>query len=116
MGFPLTLALRAVQGVVAFVILGLAAYGMRILRENYGHRSGLRIRLTREIVVANWYNVDTLTSSPSQINFMIFVPLFTLISVAYLEVVPKLLPKCKHLVRLRERAFMRTSSGLEVTF
>lgn len=66
------LALRAVQGVLAIVILGLSAY------------------------VANWYNVDTLTSSPSQINFLIFVPLFTLISIAYLEVVPKFMPKFHH--------------------
>lgn len=44
--------------------------------------------------MANWYNVDTLTSSPSQINFLVFVPLFSLISIAYLEAVPKFMPKC----------------------
>ncbi|KAJ0124910.1 hypothetical protein J7T55_006253 [Diaporthe amygdali] len=72
MGFPLILALRAVQGVFAVIILGLSAY------------------------VANWYNVDTLTSSPSQVNFLVFVPLFSLISIAYLEAVPKFMPKLSH--------------------
>ncbi|KKY30580.1 hypothetical protein UCDDA912_g09438 [Diaporthe ampelina] len=72
MGFPLMLALRAVQGVFAVVILGLSAY------------------------VANWYNIDTLTSSPSQVNFLVFVPLFSLISIAYLEAVPKFMPKFSH--------------------
>ncbi|KAL1861608.1 hypothetical protein Daus18300_008724 [Diaporthe australafricana] len=72
MGFPLMLALRAVQGLFAVVILGLSAY------------------------VANWYNVDTLTSSPSQVNFLVFVPLFSLISIAYLEAVPKFMPKFSH--------------------
>ncbi|KAH8778696.1 membrane-associating domain-containing protein [Diaporthe sp. PMI_573] len=72
MGFPLILALRAVQGVFAVVILGLTAY------------------------VANWYNVDTLTSSPSQVNFLVFVSLFSLLSVAYLEGVTKFKPQFSH--------------------
>lgn len=45
--------------------------------------------------MANWYNVDTLTSSPSQVNFLLFTSLFTLLSVVYLEAVPKFMPKCK---------------------
>ncbi|KAF3765826.1 hypothetical protein M406DRAFT_88620 [Cryphonectria parasitica EP155] len=72
MGFPVMLALRAVQAAFAVVILGLTAY------------------------VANWYNVDTLTSSPSQVNFLVFVPLFTLLSVAYLELAPRFMPKFHH--------------------
>ncbi|PSR79273.1 membrane-associating domain-domain-containing protein [Coniella lustricola] len=72
MAFPLILALRAVQALFAIIILGLTAY------------------------VANWYDVQTLTSSPSQINFMVFVPLFTLISVAYLEAIPRFMPKFHH--------------------
>lgn len=39
--------------------------------------------------VAHWYDADTLTASPSQINFLIFVPLFTFISIAYLEITPR---------------------------
>lgn len=43
--------------------------------------------------VANWYNVDTLTSSPSQVNFLLFGSLFAMLSIIYLEVVPKFMPK-----------------------
>ncbi|GJC82235.1 hypothetical protein CT0861_05735 [Colletotrichum tofieldiae] len=68
----LILPLRIVQGVLALVILGLSAF------------------------VANWYNMDTMTSSPSQINFLVFVPLFSFISIAYLEVVPKFAPRASH--------------------
>jgi hypothetical protein len=38
--------------------------------------------------VANWYNSDTLTASPSQINFLIFVPVWSFITIAYLEITP----------------------------
>lgn len=44
-------------------------------------------------VVAHWYNADTLTASPTQINFLIFVPLFSFISVVYLEIVPRFMPR-----------------------
>ncbi len=43
--------------------------------------------------MASWYNVDTLTASPSQINFLIFVPLFTILSVVYLEGAPRFMPR-----------------------
>lgn len=66
------LPIRAAQGVLALVVLGLSAY------------------------VANWYNVDTLTSSPSQINFLIFLSLYSIIAIAYLEVVPKVFPRAFH--------------------
>ncbi|KAK6066245.1 hypothetical protein SCUP234_02391 [Seiridium cupressi] len=69
---PIVLGLRAAQLVFAFVVLGLSAY------------------------VANWYNVDTLTSSPSQINWLLFCSLFTIISVFYLELAPRFMPKFTH--------------------
>ncbi|ROW06394.1 hypothetical protein VMCG_04324 [Cytospora schulzeri] len=72
MEFPLVLALRGAQGIFAGIILGLSAY------------------------VVHWYNADTLTSPPSQVSFLIFVPLFSLLSIAYLEVTPKFLPKYSH--------------------
>ncbi|POS71083.1 hypothetical protein DHEL01_v210520, partial [Diaporthe helianthi] len=65
MGFPLILALRAVQGLFAVIIFGVSVY------------------------VANWYNVETLTSSPSQVNFLVFVSVFSLLSITYLEGVIK---------------------------
>ncbi|EXF80165.1 hypothetical protein CaCOL14_000502 [Colletotrichum acutatum] len=68
----LILPLRIVQGVLALVILGLSAF------------------------IANWYNMDTMTSSPSQVNFLVFVPLWSFISIAYLELVPKFAPRASH--------------------
>ncbi|ORY64047.1 membrane-associating domain-containing protein [Pseudomassariella vexata] len=68
----LVLGLRAAQFAMAMVILGLSAY------------------------VANWYNVDTLTTSPSQINWLLFSSLFTIISVAYLELTPRFAPRASH--------------------
>lgn len=92
MGFPLTLAIRAVQAVFAIIILGLTGYGMDCPQ----HRLETGTPCTDWMVVANWYNVDTLTSSPSQVNFLLFASLFTLLSVVYLEAVPKFMPKCKY--------------------
>lgn len=57
--------------------------------------SGGNEELTVTRAVANWYNMDTMTSSPSQINFLIFVPLWSFISIAYLEVVPNFAPRGK---------------------
>ncbi|KAG9241102.1 membrane-associating domain-containing protein [Calycina marina] len=54
------IALRALQIIFSFVVLGLSAD------------------------VAHWYNSDTLTAPPPQINFLIFVPTFSLISSIYL--------------------------------
>jgi hypothetical protein len=50
---------------------------------------------TDEFSVAHWYNADTLTASPSQINFLIFVPLFSFLSIVYLEVTPRFLARGK---------------------
>ncbi|ROV95792.1 hypothetical protein VPNG_08751 [Cytospora leucostoma] len=72
MEFPVVLALRAVQGIFAIIIIGLSAY------------------------VVHWYNVDTLTSPPAQMEFLIFVPVFSLISIAYLETIPRFMPKFSH--------------------
>jgi hypothetical protein len=44
-------------------------------------------------IVAHWYDADTLTASPSQINFLIFVPLFSFLSIAYLEITPRFVAK-----------------------
>ena len=45
--------------------------------------------------VANWYNTDTLTSSPTQVNIMIFAGILSIVSLLVLEVLPKLFPRCK---------------------
>lgn len=72
MAFGLLLPLRIAQFVFSVVILGLSGY------------------------VSHWYNNDTLTASPSQINFLIFVPIFTWISIAYLELAPRFMAKASH--------------------
>lgn len=69
MGFGMQLPLRIAQGVFSVVVMGLSAY------------------------VAHWYNNDTLTASPSQINFLIFVSVWSFISIAYLELAPRFLSK-----------------------
>lgn len=46
--------------------------------------------------VVHWYNANTLTPSPSQLNFLIFVPLFSLLSLAYLEIAPRFLARASH--------------------
>ncbi|ETS77532.1 hypothetical protein PFICI_11406 [Pestalotiopsis fici W106-1] len=66
------LGLRAVQLLFGFIVLGLSAY------------------------VAHWYNADTLTASPSQIDWLLFCSLFTILSVVYLEVAPRAMPKIVH--------------------
>ncbi|KAI1135293.1 membrane-associating domain-containing protein [Hypoxylon sp. FL0543] len=66
------LGLRAAQLAFAFIVMALTAY------------------------VAHWYNVDTLTSSPSQIDWLLAVSLFTIVSVAYLELTPRFIPRLSH--------------------
>jgi len=72
MAFGLLLPLRIAQGIFAVVVMGLSAY------------------------VAHWYDSDTLTASPSQINFLIFVPLFSFLSLIYLELSPRFMAKVSH--------------------
>ncbi|KAK3315273.1 membrane-associating domain-containing protein [Apodospora peruviana] len=72
MGFNWILPFRAVQLVFSLVVLGLSAY------------------------VANWYNMDTLTASPGQINFLIFASLWSLISIAVVEGLPRFFPKASN--------------------
>ncbi|TLS28075.1 hypothetical protein PpBr36_01834 [Pyricularia pennisetigena] len=63
------LPIRATQALFAIIILGLSGY------------------------VANWYNMETTASSPSQINFLIFIPLMTLMTLGYVEGVPRFMPR-----------------------
>ncbi|KAI1471533.1 membrane-associating domain-containing protein [Daldinia caldariorum] len=68
----ITLGIRAAQLVFGIILLGLTGY------------------------VAHWYNVDTLTSSPSQINLLLFSSLLTILSVFYLELAARFVPKISH--------------------
>ncbi|RDL38271.1 Uncharacterized protein BP5553_02611 [Venustampulla echinocandica] len=66
------LPVRVAQGVFAFVIIVLSSY------------------------VAHWYDAEILIASPSQVNFLIFLPLFSMISIAYLVLAPILMPRASH--------------------
>ncbi|KAI1428526.1 membrane-associating domain-containing protein [Xylaria sp. FL1777] len=66
------MGLRIAQFTLAFVVLGLSAY------------------------VANWYNADTMSPPPAQIGWLLFVSLFTIISVGLLEGLPRFAPRFFH--------------------
>ncbi|KAI0433272.1 membrane-associating domain-containing protein [Xylaria sp. FL1042] len=66
------LGLRVAQFTLAFVVLGLSAY------------------------VINWYNVDTMSPPPAQVGWLLFVSLFTVISVGVLEGFPRFAPRFFH--------------------
>jgi len=70
--FGIILPLRILQFLVSAVVLGLSAY------------------------VAHWYDAETLTASPSQINFLIFTPIFSFLAIAYLELAPRYGKRASH--------------------
>ncbi|KAK2629302.1 hypothetical protein QTJ16_000122 [Diplocarpon rosae] len=72
MGFGLLLPIRIAQAVFALLTMSLSGY------------------------VAHWYNNETLTASPSQVNFLIFVSLWSFISIAYLELSPRFMAKASN--------------------
>ncbi|OBT68119.1 hypothetical protein VE03_01466 [Pseudogymnoascus sp. 23342-1-I1] len=72
MGNALLLPLRIVQLLTASAVLVLSSY------------------------VAHWYDADTLTASPSQFNFLIFTGVWSLLSIFYLEIVPRRWPRGSH--------------------
>ncbi|CAK7198964.1 hypothetical protein SEUCBS139899_001632 [Sporothrix eucalyptigena] len=69
MAFNWVLILRAQQFVFALIVLGLSAY------------------------VVNWYTMDTRTASPTQVNFLVAVPVLSLVSLAYNEGVSRFAPR-----------------------
>jgi hypothetical protein len=95
MAFGLLLPLRIAQFVFSVIILGLAGYGTLWI--------GRRWTFADSSAVAHWYNADTLTASPNQINFLIFVPIFSLISIAYLELIPRFLAKGRFFTPLESK-------------
>ncbi|KAI0910969.1 membrane-associating domain-containing protein [Ustulina deusta] len=68
----IVLGLRVAQFTLAFVVLALSAY------------------------VVNWYKVDTMSPPPAQIGWLLFVSLFTVISVGVLEGLPRFAPRFFH--------------------
>lgn len=66
------LSLRTAQFALAFVVLGMSSY------------------------IANWYNADIKSPAPAQIGWLLFVSLFTIISVGILEGLPRFAPRLLH--------------------
>ncbi|PFH62006.1 hypothetical protein XA68_15548 [Ophiocordyceps unilateralis] len=69
MGRTSVLSLRIFQGLLATVNLSLSAY------------------------VVNWYLVTTIRGSPPSVGFLVFAALFSILSILYLELVPRLFPR-----------------------
>ena len=86
MAFGLLLPLRIAQAIFAVVVVGLSGYGTTMASRSTAN-------VANEDLVAHWYDADTLTASPAQINFLVFVPIFSFISLAYLEITPRFLSK-----------------------
>ncbi|KAL1883067.1 hypothetical protein VTK73DRAFT_9993 [Phialemonium thermophilum] len=66
------IVVRSIESILSIVVLGLMA------------------------AVSNWYNVETMTATPSEINFLIFVPIWSFISVLYHVLAPGLAPEAYH--------------------
>lgn len=56
-------------------------------------REGRRSLTVSSTTVFHWYDVDTYTNPPTQINYLIATPVFTFLSIAYLEITPRYLQK-----------------------
>jgi hypothetical protein len=97
-----TPVLRAVQALFSVVVLALSGYGtaspelqtVAVHMDAHRRRRRPALELT-QITVANWYNTDTLTSSPTQVNIMIFSGILSIVSLILLEGVPRIFPRCK---------------------
>lgn len=100
MGFSLILPIRVIQGVLALAVVGLSASGMEgslnaALRRQAAQRT-FDGKLTNAMsVVVHWYNVTTAVSSPSQLNFLIFGGIWSILSLVSIEVVPRFFPRGK---------------------
>ncbi|KAK4167405.1 membrane-associating domain-containing protein [Cladorrhinum sp. PSN259] len=65
----LLLPIRIFQGLFSTLVLALSAF------------------------VAHWYNTTTVVSSPTQINFLLFIGTFSVLSIACLEIFPRIFPR-----------------------
>ena len=81
---------RAIQAVLSVAVLGLMAYGMRIL-------SRLPLfRFTNAQTVSSWWATHWRQSSPMEINYLIFAPAWSIL--ALVPIIATSMPKYKHLL------------------
>lgn len=93
MAFTVVLGLRIAQFIFALITMGLAGYGgwSRLCSNSpVIEQRSLTISST---TVFHWYDVDTYSDPPKQINYLIATPVFTFLSLAYLEITPRYLKK-----------------------
>ncbi|CCC07372.1 unnamed protein product [Sordaria macrospora k-hell] len=69
MGFNILLPIRVLQATFSIIIIGLSGF------------------------VAHWYNANTTYLPPSQISFLLFCGVYSLLSILYLGLISKLFPK-----------------------
>lgn len=81
---------RGLQAVMAVTNLALSSYG-----KSKSFLDGSEVELTFRVVV-NWYMNGARTSSPSIFNFLVFAPVFSLLSIIYLETIPRFAPRGSH--------------------
>ena len=79
--------LRAIQAIFAIIILGLTAYGkpLRLLS---------RTSLTTS--VANWWSGHWHRNAPSEVGFLVFTSIWTLLALLYLMLAPRFFPTAAH--------------------
>jgi hypothetical protein len=88
-GINLTVLLRVIQGVFALVVLALSSFG-----KHPSPTPCLNIITTNtNLSVVQWYNATTVLSSPSELNFLIFAALWSLLSLLSIELLPRFFPR-----------------------
>ncbi len=75
----LTLPIRITQAIFAIIVLGVLAYGIYTSPPSF---------LTSTLLTPTAANDWSFYSSPSQVNFLIFASVWTLLAVAYLVIAP----------------------------
>ena len=90
MAINLTVVLRVIQGVFALVVLALSSFGKHpsFLTSHWNI-----ITTNTDLPVVQWYNATTVLSSPSELNFLIFAALWSLLSLLSIELLPRFFPR-----------------------
>lgn len=89
------LAVRGIQVFFSLMVLILSAHGTSGPSTTTTSLFNDITDANKNTTVANWYNTATLISSPPHINVLFGAAVFSLLSVALLELLPKFVPFCK---------------------
>lgn len=89
MAILFTIPLRIAQTVFAIVVLGLTAYGIYSFVI-------MIFSVNETIAVANWWGGFYHALSPTEVNFLIFSSVWSLLALVYLVVAPWKFPDAAH--------------------